>query len=137
MTLRRGAVIAAGLAMATSFGLAGAGMASAAAPALKIKSGATWTLEVKNAGCEQDHFNTTTHRFTADLGGDKGTWSGGGSTISMTWTGGVSSGVTFSGHYVSTTRPVEYKGSATVEDTSGETAKVVKGAVASFDGVNC
>jgi hypothetical protein len=50
--LRRAAVVAAGLAMATSLGLAGAGTASAAAPALKIKPGATWTIEINRGGCE-------------------------------------------------------------------------------------
>ena len=50
--LRRAAAITAGLAMATAFGLAGAAVASAAAPALKIKPGATWTIEVNGGGCE-------------------------------------------------------------------------------------
>ena len=40
-------------------------------------------------GVNRTTFNTSTDTFTADLFGDKGTWSGGGSTISMTWTAGV------------------------------------------------
>ncbi len=109
--LRRAAVVAAGLAMATSFGLAGAGMASAAAPALKIKPNATWTIEpTSGGGCHQEKFNTTTHKFKADFGSDKGTWSGGGSTINMTWTFGEDAGKTFSGTFVVGSSPKEYSG---------------------------
>ena len=42
------AVIAAGLAMATSIGLAGAGVASSEASALKIHNGETWTFEMNH-----------------------------------------------------------------------------------------
>ncbi len=112
--------------MATSFVLAGAGMASAAAPALKIKNGAIWTLEVKNGPCEHDLFNTpNTHTFVAD-NGLSGTWSGGGSNISMVWNGSTQM---FKGHYVSTTTPVEYKGSVNTGSNVFK-AKLVKGAVA-------
>ncbi len=69
--LRRAAVIAASLAVATSFGLAGAGVASAAAPALKIKNGAIWTIEVNGGGCQQDKFNTTSPPFQ---GGECSFW---------------------------------------------------------------
>lgn len=135
--LRRAAVIAGGLAMATSFTLAGAGTASAAAPGLKeIKPGATWTIEINHGGCEQAVFNTTTHHFTSDLFGDKGTWSGGGSKLSMTWKAGAHSGVTYSGDFVSTTTPVEYKGLANDGGVTGKT-KVVKGAVATWNGITC
>ncbi len=48
MILRRAAAVAAGLAMATSFGLAGAAISSAAAPTLKIKPFATLDARV---GC--------------------------------------------------------------------------------------
>ena len=112
--------------MATSLGLAGAGMASAAGPALKIKEDAIWTLEVKNGPCEHDLFNTINHTFVAD-NGLSGTWSGGGSKISMVWN--IGSAQMFNGHYISTTTPVEYKGSV----HSGSNvikAKLVKGAVA-------
>jgi hypothetical protein len=137
MTWRRAGVIAAGLSMATSFGLAGAGTTSAATPAHKIKPNATWTVEAGNAACEQAVFNTTTHHFTSDRFGDKGTWSGGGSKLSMTWKAGTHSGVTYSGDFVSTTTPVEYKGLA--NDGNGITirTKVVKGAVTSYRGLPC
>jgi hypothetical protein len=137
MTLRRAGVIAAALTMATSFGLAGAGTTSAATPAHKIKPNATWTVEAGGAGCEQAVFNTTTHHFTSDRFDDKGTWSGGRSTLGMTWKAGTHSGVTYRGDFVSTTTPVEYKGLA--NDGNGITirTKVVKGAVTSYRGLAC
>ena len=61
--LRRAVVAATGLAMATSFGLAGAGTVSAAVPTLKIANGAIWTIEVFGGGCQQEKFNTTSHHF--------------------------------------------------------------------------
>ena len=134
MTLRRAAAIAAGLAMATSFGLAGAGMASAAAPALKIKPGATWTFESSARGCEHDVFHSS-GVFVADNGGS-GTWTGGGSTISMDWEAGNNIGMTFSGHFVSTTTPVEYSGPLGGIG-AGYNGKLVKGAVRSFHGETC
>ncbi len=135
--LQRVAILVAGLATTASIGFAGAGMASAAAPALKIKPGAIWTFEVKGAACEQDTFDTSLHTFVSDLYNDSGTWSGGGSTISMAWTTGGDSDVTFSGHFVSTTTPVEYKGPLGGIAHAGMSGKVVKGAVATFDGYAC
>ncbi len=133
--LRRAAVTAAGLAMATSFGLAGAGVASAAAPALKIKPNAIWTLEIKGVpGCEHDQFSTATHTFVSDNFADSGTWSSGVGTISMVWTTGADNGLTFSGHSVSTTTPVEYKGSVS---SGNAKAKLVKGPVTSYQGFPC
>ena len=126
--LRRAAAITAGLAMATACGLAGAGTASAAAPALKIKPGATWTIEVNGGGCELEVFNTTTHHFTSDAGGDKGTWSGGGSTVGMTWKHGADAGLKFSGTFVVGSSPKEYTGSFSVNFRN--TGQLVKGAVA-------
>ncbi len=136
--LRRAAVITAGLAMATSFGLASATIASAAVPTLKIKPNATWTFEVTGAGCEQETFNTVTHHFISDLAGDKGTWSGGGgTTVSMSWTAGGDAGVNFFGRFVSTTKPVEYKGPISAGGATQGHAKLVKGAVKSFNGSSC
>jgi hypothetical protein len=134
--VRRAAMVASSLALATSFGLTGAGMASAAAPALKIKPGAIWTLEMRHGACEHDIFDLIFHQFTSDRYGDGGVWSSGGSTINMIWTVGASSGVTFSGDFVSTTTPVEYKGSLNDGGAIIKT-KVVKGAVSNFDGFTC
>ena len=102
--------------MATSLGLSGAGVASAATPALKIKSGAIWTFEVTaqvgGGACEQERFNTTTRHFKAvNSESDKGTWTGGGSkVITMTWTHGPNIGVEFSGTFVVGSSPQEYSG---------------------------
>ena len=127
--LRRAAVIAAGLAMATSFGFAGAGMASAAAPALKIKPGAIWSMEynVGSNPCLQNHFEVTSKTSGGfnDEDFDQGTWSGGGSTIKMKWTAGTFEGWTFKGTY--TTTPVkEYVGSFG-GGGAGVTGQLVKG----------
>jgi hypothetical protein len=127
MMLRRAAVTTVGLAMATSFGLAGAGMALAAAPALKeIKPGATWTFVAGGGGCELDVFNTTTHHFTSDVSSDKGTWSGGGSTVSMVWKKGGDAGATFSGTF--SKRPSRYLGPLRGH-LAGKTGELVKGAL--------
>jgi hypothetical protein len=131
--LRRVGVFAAGLAMATSFGFVGAGTASAAAPALKIKPFATWTLEF--GGCENISFNTFVNTFVTDEPGS-GNWSGGGATILMIWTAGPDFGLTFSGHFVSTTTPVEYKGTASNNGISIR-AKLVKEVLTTHHGATC
>ncbi len=135
--LRRAAVITAGLAMVTSFGLAMAGVASASTPTLKIKPFATWTLELKPAGCELASFNTFVNTFVTDeTPPGSGTWSGGGSRISMFWTVGDNTGLSFRGHFVSTTTPVEYEGTAS-EDGNSVKAKLVKEVVATYRGLSC
>jgi hypothetical protein len=113
MNARRVAVLAAGLAMATSVGLAGAGAASAASPAaLNInKTHSVWTVEVHKPGergCELVQFLFPGHTFWSPQQNDAGTWSGGNSTLAMTWTSGADAGETFSGHFVSS--PEAYKG---------------------------
>jgi hypothetical protein len=112
-------VVATEIAFATSLGVSGVSIASAAASAAKIKSGATWTLEPPVLGlCYKVTFNTSTHRFTSftdnavDPGYGKGTWSGGGSTISLVWTKGDGKGMGFSGTFTST--PIKsYQGEIT------------------------
>ncbi len=106
--LRRAAVIAAGLAMSASFGLAGNGMASAASPALNIKAHSIWTVVVKGGGCELIQFTDAGHTFVSDLGGDAGTWTGGNATLGLKWTAGGDTGLKFSGNFVAS--PEQYKG---------------------------
>ena len=134
--LRSAAAVAAGLAMTTSFGLTGAGMASAATPALHIKSNAIWTLEIFRGGCEQDTFDRSTHTFIADANNAAGTWQYGGSAILMIWTQGGNAGHNFGGRFVSTTTPVRFKGSWN-GGTVAQKAKLVKGAVAFYQGIYC
>ena len=107
---QRAAMVASGLALAAGVGLTGAGVASAAAPALQIKAHSIWTVEVNGGGCELVQFTDAGHTFISDLGDDAGTWGGGNSVIGMTWTSGADDGLTFNGKFVSTTKPVEYKG---------------------------
>ena len=129
---RRIAVLAVGLAMTAGAGLAGAGAASAASPALHIKADAKWTEETVRGGCEIDTF-AANGTFTGDVDpGDTGTWSGGGTTITMHWTGDSNPGLSFSGTF--TTTPVkEYKGTLRYEGAvfSG---KLVKGAISRWGG---
>ncbi len=86
MVARRVAIVASGLAMATSLGLTGAGVASAAVPALEIKPGATWSISIEGdggSGCSLATFGLTSNTFVTNFGGDSGTFAGGGSTINM------------------------------------------------------
>jgi hypothetical protein len=124
--------MAAGLAMATSFGLTGTGpgAASAATPALHIVDGSTWTVVVNGGGCQLDIFSAAGHFHSPEIGfsGDAGTWSGGGSTLKMVWKKGQDMGLTFKGTFTKT--PVkEYVGQ--LNGPSGAfTGQVEKGAVA-------
>jgi hypothetical protein len=106
---KRAALFAAVLGMATSFGLVGTGVVSAAAPAtLKIQPGSRWTAVSADAFCEVVTFHAN-GTFTSH-NGPGGTWSGGGKTLSMTWPGtGPNPAATFSGTF--TTVPFkEYVG---------------------------
>jgi hypothetical protein len=133
---QRAVMVASGLALAAGVGLTGAGVASAVAPALTIKAHSIWTVEVKGGGCELVQFTDAGHTFTSDLGSDAGIWSGGNATIGLAWTSGGDAGGTFSGKFVSTTHPVEYKGHFHFSG-SAYSATLVKGAIAEFDGEAC
>ena len=107
---KRAATVATGVAIAASVGLGGAEDGSAAAPALKIKAGAIWTLkEHAPGGCEQVVF-ASNGTFSA-ANGDAGQWVGGKSTITMLWTTGVDAGVSCGGSYISSQNI--YKGTVT------------------------
>jgi hypothetical protein len=98
--LRRAAVLVAGLAMTASLGLAGAGAASATAPATdNVGNHTTWTMKPVGGGaCEWDKFNTTKDTFVSTSEpGDAGTFSQTNTTIDMTWTAGPHTGWTFQG----------------------------------------
>jgi hypothetical protein len=128
----------AGLAMATSIGFAGVGMASDATPlkvapaigtpaavsALTITPG-LWTLSVKGGGCEVLTFTSTGTFSTTEFAGDAGSWATGGTSIAMSWTAGNDTGLLFSGTYVSS--PVSYKGGFG-GTAFGDKGKLVKGA---------
>ncbi len=122
--LRRRGLMAAGLATAMSFGLVGVGTGSAAA--LKVKNESTWSFESK-FGCGEMVVFYSGGGFASDTGGDNGMWSGGGKTISMIWTGGNDEGQSFTGHFVSTTSPQEYKGKEFLGGSFVGRAMLVKG----------
>jgi hypothetical protein len=126
--IRQAVVTVAGLAVGASVGFVGAGVSSAASPDLHVKPNSIWTFIVKAVpGCEEDQLDVATHTFTADGFADSGIWSGGGTSIAMTWTTGANDGLIFSGHFARTATAVEYRGS--VNDANLK-AKLVKGPVA-------
>jgi hypothetical protein len=132
------ATVVTGLAMATAtFGSVGAGAASAARPGLHIKPGAIWTYELRHGGCEWDLFQSNGTFSSTSYGGDAGTWSGGKSTMNMSWTAGGDAGRSFNAAFVSTTMPVEYKGYTVIPGPNFKKSELVKGAVSTFDGVTC
>jgi hypothetical protein len=131
---RHGAELAAaGLAITASLGLVGVGSSSAAS-ALHIEPGAQWTAEVNGGGgCEVETF-AANHTFRGGLYGDKGLWSDGRNKITMTWTDGYVSGLTFTGTF--TKRPrTEYAGN--FGGITATTGQLVKGAVSNWDGFTC
>jgi hypothetical protein len=90
--IRRVAMLAAGLAMTASVGLAGADSVSAASPSLLTKPGSQWTTVIL---CEVVTF-AADGTFKADYFGDAGKWSGGTrSTLHMKWTKGEDKGWSF------------------------------------------
>ena len=132
--LRRAAVLAAGLAMTAGVGLAGGGAASAASPVLHVKPGSNWTAEVNGGGgCEVETF-AANHTFHGGLYGDKGPWSGGGNRITMTWTAGYVTGLTFTGTFTKTPTK-EYVGN--FGGIAAATGQLVKGVVSNWDGFTC
>jgi hypothetical protein len=95
---RRVTVMATGIALTSSVGLMGAGVASSATPALHIKNDGQWTLLTSLNTCENLVFESN-GTFVGDQDGDMGKWSGGARTLSIKWTAGVDSGLKFKGTY--------------------------------------
>jgi hypothetical protein len=124
MKVRWAAMVAAGIATAASFGVGGAGAASATAPALHVKNGSEWVVIIVSdgGGCEIATFDSG-GTFKADRFKDRGTWSGGGATLTMKWTKGSSDGMKFKGTYHASAKA--YEGSFTGSFTG--TGGVVKG----------
>jgi hypothetical protein len=119
---RRAAMVAVGIGMVTSLGLAGAGAASATGPALHIKSGSPYSIEW-GATCEALTFSSS-GTFTSDLFGDSGTWSGGKTTLSMNWTAGSDQDAKFTGTFAHK----DYTGKLKAADKEKFSAIVAKGA---------
>ena len=87
-------MMATGIALAASVATVGADPASATAPTLRVKNGAMWTAFYKGGGCEIETFSSH-GTFASDKLGDKGTWSGGATSLNMNWTGGSQVGWKF------------------------------------------
>ena len=120
--MRRLAAIVAGLALVTSLALAGAGAASATFPAIHVTNGSKWKA-IANDGCFEILTFASTGTFTGSRGHDKGTWSGGGKQLIVTWTVGKGAGLEFSLTYTKT--PIhEYTGTYTYEGSSGPAALI-------------
>jgi hypothetical protein len=133
--IRKTAVIVAGLAMAASVGLVGAGTASAAAPALHIANDSKWTVEIDTGGCEVTTFHSN-FTWKSDVpGGDAGIWKGGGSTLKMKWLAGADAPLVFKGTFTTSPRK-EYKGAYSGVGP-GFNGQVVEGVVKMFDGTYC
>jgi hypothetical protein len=123
-----------GLAIMASLGSGGAGADSAAVPALHIKNGSQWTAEVNDGGgCEVNTFSAN-HTFRGGSYGDAGMWRDGGSRITMTWTAGYVTGLTFTGTFTKTPTK-EYVGN--FGGITAATGQLVKGVVSSWDGFTC
>ena len=110
--VQRVAMAAAGIAMATSLGVSGAGMASAAAPALHVTFGSNWEFFIACPGgnpFEAVTFESNGTWFSTSPAGDSGIWKGGGTTLTMKWSGDVTE--KFKGNWVQKSR--EYSGMLT------------------------
>jgi hypothetical protein len=97
--MRRTILATASLALVMSLGSAGAAAASSTADhgADHVKAGSTWTVEASGLLCETQTFSRH-HLWTGDSGGS-GSYTGGRSNITETWTSGTYDGSHFMGTY--------------------------------------
>ncbi len=132
--MRRLAVLAAGLAMVATLGVTGVSGAAASVPALHVKPGGVWTELNKQGGCEVQTF-ATGGTWTADIGGDAGTYTGGGKTLLETWTAGQDATLTFTAKYSRSKK--KYVGTFGGGFDQGDTGYLVKGVVSEWNGYSC
>jgi hypothetical protein len=131
--LRRITLVAAGFAVAAVLVFAGVAGASPLTTGQHVKPGGVWTEENKEGGCEVQTFGPGSS-FSADIGGDSGTYTGGGRKITETWTQGQDSGLTLSGKYsISRGKYVVTFGGF----DAGDTGFLVKGVVSTWNGFSC
>src|ERR1700722_526732 len=121
--------------VAGTLGVFGTRAAWGAVPAApRIHNGSAWTIEVNPKTCEVGTFSSN-GTFSFPASGDSGTWTGGGATVKLMWTGGADVGLKFKGTW-STTPVKEYAGTFGGPG-SGDTGQLVKGSVGSFGGTVC
>ncbi len=134
--MRRAAMATAGLVIvAGTIGLFGTSGALGAVPAAAhINNGSEWTIEVNPKSCEVGTFSSN-GTFSFQASGDSGTWSGGGTTVKLKWTGGTDAGLKFKGTW--STAPVKEYAGTFGGLGAGETGQLVKGSVGRFGGTVC
>ncbi len=117
--------------MASSFGLVGAGAASAAEPSNHIANGQTWTIEENGGGCQRDVFSSAGTFVSPDTQyhGDAGKWNQTATTMTMKWTAGDDFGLKFKGTYQSAGKEFVGKFGGILKG-EGVTGQLVEGAVA-------
>lgn len=130
--MRRMGLMATGMALVMSVGFVG--VAHAAAMASHVKPGGVWTETNVEGGCEEQNF-AVGHSWTAPSQGDAGTYTGGGKTITESWTTGHDSGLTFSGKYSKSKK--EYIGTFGGSFDNGDTGYIVKGVELTWNGYSC
>jgi hypothetical protein len=139
--MRRVMLATAGLALMIGIGLTGVPGASGstpalhvtATPALHVKPGSKWTLERVGGSCAVWTIGAG-DTWTSDMGGNKGTFTGGGHKITATWTAGSNYPASFSGTYHRAAK--EYVGPGG-GNLSGGTFNLIKGVVPTWDGYSC
>ena len=128
MMVRRAAMVASGIALTASVGLAGAGVASAAASTQQhIKDGSEWTVEPHGASlCDVATFHSD-GTFTGSFG-DSGLWSTFSSGNELVMIFAPSDGLTlkFNGEYIQASK--EYSGTLKMTGQRKNAGVVVKGA---------
>jgi hypothetical protein len=85
--------------------------------------------------CEIATFSTNGTFRSPAFGGDRGTWSGGGTQVKMKWTKGSDTGLKFIGTW--TQAPVKEYDGTFAGVGAGDTGQLVKGAVGTFGGTRC
>jgi hypothetical protein len=87
------------------------------------KAGQAWTVTGRDIGCENVKLEAA-HKFTADLSGDKGSWTEPStSTITLHWTGGEDATTVFKGTFSSG----HYSGHITWPNGSQDSARLIPG----------
>jgi hypothetical protein len=91
---------ATGLTLSAGLVLVGIGALPADAAVLHVKPGQQWTAYANGSACEVVTIQAG-HKFVETSGSftDSGTYTGGARTITLSWTAGVDSGTTMTGHW--------------------------------------
>jgi hypothetical protein len=96
------------------------------AAAAHVKSASTWTTRTPGNGCEAETFVKVkrVRTLTSDFG-SSGTWTGGGKTVTWTYTAGPAAGISFTGTYSKTLGG--YSGTISLNGQVGSAATMMPG----------